>query len=414
MKLVIGNKNYSSWSLRAVAASARERHRLRGDPHPSLPRRLGGAIARFSPAGQVPVLLDDDGITVWDSLAIIEHVRERWSGAVGWPHERAARARARSIAAEMHSGFLGIARGAAVQRARALAGRARATLGGGARQVSACSRSGATAAPSMRARVTGCSGGSRSPTRSTRRSRCASSPTGSRRPPPRSPTSTRSRGLPSIREWVAAAEREPESLDFIDQRAAARRRRSRSDDASATSVRWRRGFDRAVRIARRRWRRLRRLGRSSPLGRRQSIARDVSAVERARCAARARCGSRTPSAALARSRPVSSRPGLACAADPRTSAARAARAPLRTQRGLELAPLATRPISCSTSSGRTGCGAGAAASPRTSGTGGVWCWIDPAASSRACTARPRVGRQRRRGSSCSRCSRMARRSRHGG
>ena len=54
------------------------------------------------------MLIEDDGTTVWDSLAIVEHVREHWSDAVGWPQDRAASARARSIAAEMHSGFLGL------------------------------------------------------------------------------------------------------------------------------------------------------------------------------------------------------------------------------------------------------------------------------------------------------------------
>ena len=107
MKLVIGNKNYSSWSLRAwlhLRESDVDFEEVR------IPLYIQGAaesIARWSPAGRVPVLIDDD-VTIWDSLAIVEYVRERTGDKVGWPTERADRARARSIVAEMHSGFLGI------------------------------------------------------------------------------------------------------------------------------------------------------------------------------------------------------------------------------------------------------------------------------------------------------------------
>jgi glutathione S-transferase len=107
MKLVIGNKNYSSWSLRAwlhLRESGVEFEEVR------IPLYVPGSaesIARFNPAGRVPVLIDD-GVVVWDSLAIVEYARERTGDKVGWPAERAARARARSIVAEMHSGFLAI------------------------------------------------------------------------------------------------------------------------------------------------------------------------------------------------------------------------------------------------------------------------------------------------------------------
>jgi glutathione S-transferase len=105
VRLVIGNKNYSSWSLRAwlhlrESGVAFEEIRVSlYDPE------FAAIIGRYSPAGRVPVLIDDDGVTVWDSLAIVEHVRERVPGAVAWPAAGPARARARSIAAEMHSGF---------------------------------------------------------------------------------------------------------------------------------------------------------------------------------------------------------------------------------------------------------------------------------------------------------------------
>lgn len=102
MILVIGNKNYSSWSLRPwlalkVLGVAFEEKRI-----PLYGPGSKAAILAFSPAGKVPVLVDD-GTTVWDSLAILEYLAERHPGL--WPADRAQRARARAICAEMHSGF---------------------------------------------------------------------------------------------------------------------------------------------------------------------------------------------------------------------------------------------------------------------------------------------------------------------
>lgn len=107
LKLVIGNKNYSSWSLRAwlylvQSGLAFEEIRLR-----LFTETWPTDIARYSPAGRVPVLLDGN-ITVWDSLAIMEYVRETYPGSVGWPRDLAAYAYARAVAAEMHSGFLAV------------------------------------------------------------------------------------------------------------------------------------------------------------------------------------------------------------------------------------------------------------------------------------------------------------------
>ena len=104
MKLVIGNKNYSSWSLRAwfllkEAGIDFEEHRIALDTDSSAEE-----IGRFSPAGLVPVLIFEDG-PVWDTLAIAETVAERWPDKQVWPSDAAARAHARSISAEMHSGF---------------------------------------------------------------------------------------------------------------------------------------------------------------------------------------------------------------------------------------------------------------------------------------------------------------------
>jgi glutathione S-transferase len=105
LKLVIGNKNYSSWSMRAWIAL-----RANGIAFEEIfiPLYTGAAdkqrILDVAPSGKVPVLLDGD-ITVWDSLAIIEYLAERFPQKRLWPEEPAQRAHARSISAEMHSGF---------------------------------------------------------------------------------------------------------------------------------------------------------------------------------------------------------------------------------------------------------------------------------------------------------------------
>jgi glutathione S-transferase len=102
--LIIGNKNYSSWSLRPwlllrEAGIEFDEHRIVLDT-PTTAQE----IAEFSPAGRVPVLkLGDE--TIWDSLAICETVAERWPEKQLWPEDPAERAFARSIAAEMHAGF---------------------------------------------------------------------------------------------------------------------------------------------------------------------------------------------------------------------------------------------------------------------------------------------------------------------
>ena len=102
MLLVIGNKNYSSWSLRPWLAM--KVHGIAFDEK-RIPLYAAGSkeeIARYSPAGKVPIL--KDGATViWESLAILEHLAERYPRL--WPRDAAERARARSLAAEMHAGF---------------------------------------------------------------------------------------------------------------------------------------------------------------------------------------------------------------------------------------------------------------------------------------------------------------------
>ncbi len=102
MRLVIGNKNFSSWSLRVWLGM-----KVAGIPFEEISIRLRQPDTRaqalqYSPAGKVPALLDEDGV-VWDSLAIAEYLAEQYPAL--WPVERKARALARSICAEMHGGF---------------------------------------------------------------------------------------------------------------------------------------------------------------------------------------------------------------------------------------------------------------------------------------------------------------------
>lgn len=104
LKLVMGNRNYSSWSLRAWLVLAQT-----GAPFDEqlIPLDLPGTaeeIRRSSPSGRVPCLVAD-GLVVWDSLAIAEYLHERFPAAQLWPADAAARAVARSISAEMHAGF---------------------------------------------------------------------------------------------------------------------------------------------------------------------------------------------------------------------------------------------------------------------------------------------------------------------
>ena len=100
--LYIGNKNYSSWSLRPWVLMRELKIPFREILVPFGGAQNPDAFRAFSPSGKVPCLVDGP-ITVWDSLAITEYVAERHAGV--WPAEAAARAWARCAAAEMHSGF---------------------------------------------------------------------------------------------------------------------------------------------------------------------------------------------------------------------------------------------------------------------------------------------------------------------
>jgi glutathione S-transferase len=104
MLLVIGNRNYSSWSLRAWLALKQVGAPFEERVIPLAQPQTNEEIRRHSPSGRVPAL-QEDGITVWDSLAICEYLAERFPAAQLWPRDVQARAMARSASAEMHSGF---------------------------------------------------------------------------------------------------------------------------------------------------------------------------------------------------------------------------------------------------------------------------------------------------------------------
>ena len=103
-KLIIGNKNYSSWSLRGWLALKKTGVDFEEILIPLHKPDTKEKIRAQSPSGWVPVLHGPDG-PVWDSLAIAEYLADRFPAAGLWPADPAARAVARSIAAEMHSGF---------------------------------------------------------------------------------------------------------------------------------------------------------------------------------------------------------------------------------------------------------------------------------------------------------------------
>ncbi|MCY1167196.1 MAG: glutathione S-transferase family protein [Pseudomonadota bacterium] len=110
LKLYIGNKNYSSWSMRpwvllkqAGIGFEEVMVRFGADPF-SANSSFKQAVLAVSPGGRVPVLVDD-GFAVWDTLAIAEYLAEKFPEKKLWPQDARARARARSVCAEMHSGF---------------------------------------------------------------------------------------------------------------------------------------------------------------------------------------------------------------------------------------------------------------------------------------------------------------------
>ena len=109
MKLLIGNKNYSSWSMRPWVMLTQfdipfEEVMVRFDSF-APDSKFKATIGALSPVGKVPLLVEDDGLVVWDTLAIAEYVAEKFPDQGLWPRDARRRARARSVCAEMHSGF---------------------------------------------------------------------------------------------------------------------------------------------------------------------------------------------------------------------------------------------------------------------------------------------------------------------
>jgi glutathione S-transferase len=109
MELYIGNKNYSSWSMRPwvlmrTFAIPFDEVMVRFDDFDTPDSPFKRRVAQVSPAARVPVLVDD-GFAVWDTLAIAEYLAERFPQHALWPRDARRRARARSVCAEMHSGF---------------------------------------------------------------------------------------------------------------------------------------------------------------------------------------------------------------------------------------------------------------------------------------------------------------------
>jgi glutathione S-transferase len=110
LKLVLGNKNYSSWSMRPWLALRHAGIPFEEEVIPLAQPDTAERLARISPSGRVPVLIDGD-LAVWDSLAICEYAAERHPDARLWPAAPRARAVARAVAAEMHSGFMALRNG---------------------------------------------------------------------------------------------------------------------------------------------------------------------------------------------------------------------------------------------------------------------------------------------------------------
>jgi len=104
LKLVIGNKNYSSWSLRPWIAMKVAGIAFDEQVIPLYEPGSRAQILKYSPAGKVPVLIDGDQ-HIWESLAILEYLAEKFPKAGIWPADARARSHARVVATEMHAGF---------------------------------------------------------------------------------------------------------------------------------------------------------------------------------------------------------------------------------------------------------------------------------------------------------------------
>ena len=109
MKLIIGNKKYSSWSLRPWIAMKQIGLTFEEEVIPMAMPTTKPAMLKYAPTGLVPVLIDGEAV-IFETIAILEHLNEAYPAAQLWPRQVAARAHARSIAAQMHGGFAALRR----------------------------------------------------------------------------------------------------------------------------------------------------------------------------------------------------------------------------------------------------------------------------------------------------------------
>lgn len=107
LTLVIGNKNYSSWSLRAWIFMKENKIQFEEKIVPLFTPKTNEELLVYGSNYKVPVLVDDE-LVIWDSLAILEYISEKYLASKGWPKNEKARAVARSVSAEMHSSFFAI------------------------------------------------------------------------------------------------------------------------------------------------------------------------------------------------------------------------------------------------------------------------------------------------------------------
>ena len=211
MLLVVGNKNYSSWSLRPWLAM-----KVLGLPFEE--RRIAlyrpeskAAILRDSPSGKLPCLIDGE-LRVWDSLAILEYLAETHREL--WPAERAARAWARSISAEMHSGFAALRQHMSMNIRKRYPGKGRtpealADVGRIVSMWSACRAAHAAAGPFLFGRFS-VADAMYAPVVLRFRTYAVELPQVCR------VYADAILALPALGEWIAAAEREEESIEMFD------------------------------------------------------------------------------------------------------------------------------------------------------------------------------------------------------
>ncbi len=107
MKLVIGNKNYSSWSMRPWVFLSEFEIPFQEEKVPLFQENTNTQLEQYNSDYKVPILVDGD-ITIWDSLAIMEYVNETYLDNMGVPQDKSARALCRSMCAEMHSSFFSL------------------------------------------------------------------------------------------------------------------------------------------------------------------------------------------------------------------------------------------------------------------------------------------------------------------